>query len=370
MNISACILVKNEDEFLKECVINVSSFVDEIVIVNNGFEEIKLDSIPFNRTKIIHDYSKTMDTARNLYLKEASCDWIFVIDVDERIVPSKMLELKNTLQYMDENTMGCLLPRYDYIGEGKWATVPILRLFRNLDSINYNEVSIHATVMDSINEIGGKVITLSTPIHHFDFLHSNEYLLNKRIFYTDTLKREIDKNPSDFRLYRFLGLEYSARKMYRESEKYFLRATELKKGGDTLSQIFLAQQLLIQRDLARCSELVKAIEDKMDYFDERLQYLKAEIAVQNENIDLAFNLCVEMLHENPTAPHNLINIASLKLLRGESDQDEYLKKAVEMNNYLLDPIIFKEKVEPNIFIQQSLFLSTTNLFNKNSYSLE
>src|SRR3990167_5438874 len=86
--LSLCMIVKNEEKYLEQCLNSVKDLVDEIIIVDTGStdktKEIwkKFDfahKIKFFDFKWIDDFS----AARNESLKHAAKDWILVLDADE-----------------------------------------------------------------------------------------------------------------------------------------------------------------------------------------------------------------------------------------------------------------------------------------------
>ncbi len=84
--ISACMIVKNEEEMLPDCLESIRDWVDEIIIVDTGSTDRTIEIAESFGAKVISqpwegDFSKH----RNYSLDQASSQWLFVIDADERI---------------------------------------------------------------------------------------------------------------------------------------------------------------------------------------------------------------------------------------------------------------------------------------------
>ncbi|MDH3892635.1 MAG: tetratricopeptide repeat protein [candidate division Zixibacteria bacterium] len=83
--ISACLMVKNEEELLPGCLESVRDWVDEIIVVDTGSTDRTVE-IADSYGAVIHhqawegDFSKH----RNYTLELATSDWVFIIDADER----------------------------------------------------------------------------------------------------------------------------------------------------------------------------------------------------------------------------------------------------------------------------------------------
>src|SRR5207244_13351205 len=86
MDISHCMIVKNEEDWIEGAVQSVRSIVNEVIIVDTG----STDSTPA-RIAALADKTLTLQwkdsfaDARNVSLAEAKQPWILVLDADERI---------------------------------------------------------------------------------------------------------------------------------------------------------------------------------------------------------------------------------------------------------------------------------------------
>ena len=111
--ISLCMIVKNEEEVLDNCLSSISDVVDEIIIVDTGSTD-STKSICKKFTDKIFDFKWCDDfsKARNFAFSKASCEYIMWLDADD-IVPSKtinkLLKLKSDFDadtYMLRYDMG------------------------------------------------------------------------------------------------------------------------------------------------------------------------------------------------------------------------------------------------------------------------
>ncbi|MCP4567843.1 MAG: tetratricopeptide repeat protein [FCB group bacterium] len=84
--ISACLIVKNEEYFLPRCLRSIRDMVDEIILVDTGSDDRTVEIASEFDCKIYHfPWTGDFSAARNHSLKQATKDWIFIIDADEEV---------------------------------------------------------------------------------------------------------------------------------------------------------------------------------------------------------------------------------------------------------------------------------------------
>lgn len=85
-SLSACMIVKNEEKFLAQCLTSIKDAVDEIIIVDTGSTDKTIEIAKSFHAKIYHHpWKNSFSDARNHSLSYAKCDWILQIDADETL---------------------------------------------------------------------------------------------------------------------------------------------------------------------------------------------------------------------------------------------------------------------------------------------
>src|SRR3989338_2535121 len=105
--ISLCMITKNEEKYLEQCLNSVKAFVDEVVIVDTGsIDKTKEIAKRFNAK--IYDFKWVDDfsAARNESLKYATKDWILVLDADEVLEEKDCLKIKELIKNDGKETFG------------------------------------------------------------------------------------------------------------------------------------------------------------------------------------------------------------------------------------------------------------------------
>ena len=109
MNVSLCMIVKNEEALLELCLKSIASMVDEIVIVDTGSID-RTKEIAFRYTDKVYDFIWVNDfaAARNYSLSKASNEYILVLDSDEIVEEIDMDAIKE-LVHRHPDKIGRLL---------------------------------------------------------------------------------------------------------------------------------------------------------------------------------------------------------------------------------------------------------------------
>lgn len=84
MDISLCMIVKNEESNLDSCLKSIKDMVDEIVVVDTGSSD-RTKEVAQIYTDKVYDFAWSNDfsKARNFSIEKASNDWVLILDADE-----------------------------------------------------------------------------------------------------------------------------------------------------------------------------------------------------------------------------------------------------------------------------------------------
>lgn len=86
MNVSACLIVKNEENTLDRCLGSIREHVDEVVVVDTGSTDCTRQ-IALRHSARVFDYPWRQDfgAARQFSFDQASGDWLFWVDADDEV---------------------------------------------------------------------------------------------------------------------------------------------------------------------------------------------------------------------------------------------------------------------------------------------
>ena len=94
--VSVCIIAKNEEKHIEECLKHLLPYDMEIIVVDTGSTD-KTKEIAHKYTNNVFDFAWINDfsAARNFCANKATNDWILVIDCDEYVekIDTKLLRM-------------------------------------------------------------------------------------------------------------------------------------------------------------------------------------------------------------------------------------------------------------------------------------
>ena len=240
--LSLCMIVKDEEFFLDQCLASAKDYVDEIIIVDTGSSDATKE-IAGAYTDQIFDFvwNDNFSDARNYSLAKASGDWILVLDADEVVSEEDLKTLGGLLDdsSVDAYTLvqrhygdDSLLPGWSPVSEQTkyskaykgYKNNPIVRLFRNREDIRYRG-AIHEVVDHHALKIRLKETAI--PIHHYIDENPGRPQAARQLNYLRIIEKELEHSPSG-RLYSSAGavcLYY--KKDYRQAVEYLQKAVEL-----------------------------------------------------------------------------------------------------------------------------------------------
>ncbi|SHO50198.1 glycosyltransferase family 2 protein [Anaerocolumna xylanovorans] len=102
--LSLCMIVKNEEEYIKASLESVKDIADEIIIIDTGSDDSTVDICSGYTDKIYQmEWKEDFSEARNMSIEKASCDWILWMDADERLVIRNKDAFKRLLSEQDRD---------------------------------------------------------------------------------------------------------------------------------------------------------------------------------------------------------------------------------------------------------------------------
>ena len=198
MFISLCMIVKDENENIKNCLDKAMELVDEAIVVDTGSTDGTLEILNNynnNKIKIIkHKWNNDFSDARNKSIEFAKGDYILILDADERIFCDRekleeFLKSKNALAYK--------IPIYN-IFENKeiQITAEMIRLYKNQNPMY--EGAIHEQITFNGEKNLGVVIDADIcKIYHYGYSKIVFSEKDKQKRNMDIILSEINKNPKD-----------------------------------------------------------------------------------------------------------------------------------------------------------------------------
>ncbi|MDB9822551.1 glycosyltransferase [Deltaproteobacteria bacterium] len=220
--ISCCMIVKNEEQFLEKCLASVNDYVDEIIVVDTGSTDNTVEIAKRFTDKVYyHPWENSFSKARNQALQYATCEWIFQIDGDEKLMAGSGEKLRKAVRDVTDEDIIYVKILCSYANGSKMSLHNFERLFRNNGVIHY-EGAVHNRVVGGSKELYSEI-----ELWHYGYDVEEDKAREKFERTTMLLKNEIEKNPENPLHHHYLSASYAARGMFEEAFDVAQRAIKL-----------------------------------------------------------------------------------------------------------------------------------------------
>ncbi len=305
--ISVCMIVKNEENLLEACLQSVRDFVQEIVIVDTGSTDSTIDiAEKYSAKTYSFPWDNSFSNARNFSISKATCEWILLMDADERIVQQDVEKLLDFIKTTDLD--GGHFKVYNYVGQGNSNDYTLhfaLRLFRNNGTYHFvGDIHEQLCRIDE-QKILNKFANLDVRLNHYGYLDKVVKEKDKRKRNIPILLKQLEGNPdSSFILFN-LGNEYLAEGDYKKALQTYQKATSNININEAYAPHLIFRSSMCLYNLKQYREAVIALNDGLKIYTSctDMEYLKGLVFVDWKRYTMAidsFNKALEM-GEAPSA---------------------------------------------------------------------
>jgi glycosyltransferase involved in cell wall biosynthesis len=216
--ITLCMIVRDEEAMLADCLASVRGVVDEMIVVDTGSR----DASPHIARKagarvVAFSWRDDFAAARNEALRHAHGDWILQLDADERLAPGADTRLRASV-LRAEYDCGMLrlhdATRVDarsadvLEGRDRQGEIQLVaRLLRRTGDLTYVD-AIHENVMPWLRRRGMRVSGVEADIIH---LGATKEVMNAKSKIERNVRllcARIERDPSDIVAYGYLAHEH------------------------------------------------------------------------------------------------------------------------------------------------------------------
>lgn len=175
--LSVALIVKNEEHNLKECLETVT-WADEIVVLDAGSNDKTIEIAKKYTDKIFVNTDWQGYGIQRQRLQElTTCDWILMLDADERLTEELIAAIKNVLDQDDRNTVYAL-PRLSwcfgqFIRHSGWYPDYVTRLYAK-DKAQYSRQLVHEKLEYAATL---KSVKLKGDLLHYTYRDLEHYLV-------------------------------------------------------------------------------------------------------------------------------------------------------------------------------------------------
>ena len=221
MKISQAMIVKNEEKNIERALSWGKGVVSEQIVVDTGSTDRTVEIAKKMGAEVyFFPWQDDFSLAKNFAISKCRYPWIAMLDADESFSEQDAKKMKDYIALVekDPKVHGLRTAIADIDPNGQVVSLDsTVRLFRNREDIRYRR-AIHEQLCLTNGEdfrpanCGNNLTVLHTG-YQAEAL-SKKLKENRNI---NLLQRELEKNPEEFDLYVYLGMEYAFRKMWREA---------------------------------------------------------------------------------------------------------------------------------------------------------
>jgi len=272
--LSVCMIVKDEENHLGDCLKSVQSFADQIVVVDTGSTDgtVKIaDS--YGATVVQSDWRNDFSYSRNISLDHATSRWILWLDADDRVPPAEVEKFKKLKTAPPDRAFYMKIRNVRPGGFGEqWFQ---LRMFPNHPKVRF-ERKVHEQIGFAVKRLGLTIFKVDVRIDHVGYehpeMHRKKALRNREILLTD-----LSHYRDDPTYVSSLGDSYFITEEFDEAIKWYKEVLNIPqsqhKQPDIYRQIPTSIALSYQR---------------MDDFPNALDWVEKSLATQPEKLDSMF----------------------------------------------------------------------------------
>jgi glycosyltransferase involved in cell wall biosynthesis len=358
IQLSACLIVKNEATLLPRCLESIRSFVDEIIVVDTGSNDKTVEIAHSYGAQIYHfAWVDDFSAARNESLQHAKGEWILYIDADEAIDAvnaAKIREIITRKDIMAVTIRQCIPQPADNIAVAFYTEY--CRLFRFHPHIRFEGV-VHEQILPAIERLGGRVLRTDIVLHHWAYAANEEKKHRRAERNLRYLLDELKKMQGDPFIYFNLGMTYKELGQRDAAVRTFHSALE-KDDGRIKRELIAYTHLNLSKLYLESGDYVRAayharIVAILDTANPLSAYILATLAVTNKQyneavfyLETAIRIAKDVTGVYPNVELNLSRIY-LELGSCRSATGDYLgaeldfSRAIEFNSSVALPYLLR-----------------------------
>lgn len=227
--VSVCMIAKNEEKYIDECLSRLSVYDWEIIVVDTGSTDRTVEIAKSYTPHVFHfDWVSDFSAARNYSISKASYDYILIVDCDEYLESNEetLCILSDFLKHVSPTQIGMIdrcNPTDDVATESTLVHDRLARFFHK-GHVQY-QGAVHEQLVSTRNE---QINYVDFPLH---FTHMGYSTLDikkeKATRNIAILESELAKNDADPYVLFQLGQSYFGIGDYNRALPYFEKALSL-----------------------------------------------------------------------------------------------------------------------------------------------
>ena len=169
--VSLCMIVRDEEQYLPDCLASVRDLVDEIVVVDTGSaDRTKEIAAGFGARVVDFAWVDDFAAARNESLRHAAGDWVLWMDADDRLAEADRVAFRGLAAGLafapSAYVFKCVCLPDDPAGAA--TVVDHVRLFRNDPRLRWR-YRVHEQILPAVRAVGMPVAWAPVAVTHVGY---------------------------------------------------------------------------------------------------------------------------------------------------------------------------------------------------------
>lgn len=265
--ISVCLIARNEERFLEQCLKSVKDLAWEIIVVDTGSTDRTIEIAKGFGARIGgFAWCDDFAAARNAAMEMVRGDWVLILDADEVVRSESLRHLKNELA--DAASLAWRIPLFN-VGKENTGSCVVPRLFRNAPALFYVG-RVHEQIFTSVEvrrqEWGMETKLGRTELLHYGYTEEMTRDRNKIERNLKLLEQAVEEIPGDANLIFNLGMEKVRMGRIEEGLVHYREAIQVLNGTPAdqivpeLREVCLTQFLGILKEARKFHELAETLD--------------------------------------------------------------------------------------------------------------
>ncbi len=305
--VSLCMIMRNEERWLAQCLRSVEGLADEIVIVDTGSEDRSIEIARSFGAKVFeHPWEDDFSKSRNRSLDYATGDWILVMDADEVIAASEKEKILALVQNPPASLIYFVQTNYmekpeNNGWEPNFLEVPEARGYPGFVESKLARLCLrgtarfHGVIHEHLEPVDPAMprFYANLRIHHYGKYSEAAVAERKGKLYTNLGLKKLREEPDNVQAYYEMGAQYLENQEYDE-----------------------AYRILVEGE-------------KKDPYNSHIQILLVNLDMRRKNIGSAIQRFLKILEVEPQNINPYIYLPSLLIENKQYDLAEHILKAGE-----------------------------------------
>jgi tetratricopeptide (TPR) repeat protein len=265
--ISLCVIARDEEALIGDCLASARAFVDEIMVLDTGSTDRTAEIARHHGARVeTFQWRDDFAAARNAAIDVATGDWILMLDADERLQPASGQVLRKFIASGPSGAIGFALRIESLvdIGSDEFRVSFHPRLFRRMDDLRYAG-TIHEDLIyvpDPARLVTARLATVC--ITHLgyrpDLIESrNKFERNRRLLMSAVAAGADDPLP-----WYYLGMDRVSADQPAEAAEYFRQSLSRSANRPHWSSVDVYAQLVWAYIKLEDDERLKSIVDEAE----------------------------------------------------------------------------------------------------------